>query len=127
MTGEITLEKTDNAALDERIEKPLTVKKENESVSIERKFQLLAKEWRDETSHLSSMTKLVMHPKYQNIIGLGPAVLPILFRELQKNPDHWFWALSAITEEDPTNPEDAGNLRKMSDAWLKWAREKGYL
>jgi len=125
MAGEITLEKTDDAAHDEWIEKPITAKKE--SASMERKFQLLAKEWRDETSHLSSMTKLVMHPKYQNIIGLGPAVLPILFRELQKNPDHWFWALSAITEEDPTNPEDAGNLRKMSDAWLKWAREKGYL
>lgn len=125
MTGEITLEKTDAAALNEWIEKPIAVKKE--STSIERKFQLLAKEWKEETSHLSSMTKLMMHPKYQNIIGLGPAVLPILFRELQKNPDHWFWALQAITEEDPTNPEDAGDLRKMSEAWLKWAREKGYL
>jgi hypothetical protein len=127
MTNEITLEKTDDAALDEWVEKPLAAKKENESARIERKFQLLAKEWRDETSHLSSMTKLVMHPKYQNIIGLGPAVLPILFRELQKNPDHWFWALSAITEEDPTHPEDAGDLRKMTESWLKWAREKGYL
>jgi len=125
MTGEITLEKTDDVALDEWIEKPIAAKKE--SASMERKFQLLAKEWREETSHLSSMTKLVMHPKYQNIIGMGPAVLPILFRELQKKPDHWFWALSAITEENPTNPEDAGDLRKMSDAWLKWAREKGYL
>lgn len=127
MTGEITLEKTDTAALDKWIEKSIAVKKESESARVERKFQLLAKEWRDETAHLSSTTKLVMHPKYQNIIGMGPAVLPILFRELQKNPDHWFWALCAITEEDPTNPEDAGDLRKMSEAWLKWAREKGYL
>ncbi|MDZ7359114.1 MAG: hypothetical protein ONB46_00090 [candidate division KSB1 bacterium] len=127
MTGEITLEKAGPATFDEWVEKPVAAKKENENARIEQKFQLLAKEWRDETVHLSSMTKLVMHPKYQNIIGMGPAVLPILFRELQKSPDHWFWALNAITEEDPTNPEDAGDLRKMTEAWLKWAREKGYL
>jgi hypothetical protein len=73
------------------------------------------------------MTKMVMHPKYQRIIGMGPAVLPLLFRELQKNPDHWFWALQAITDEDPTRPEDLGDVPKMAASWLKWAEEKGYL
>jgi hypothetical protein len=55
---------------------------------MEQTFQRLAREWREETAHLSSMTKMVMHPKYQRIIGTGPAVLPLLFCELQKNPDH---------------------------------------
>ncbi|MCI0695201.1 hypothetical protein L0337_24735 [candidate division KSB1 bacterium] len=90
-------------------------------------FRRLAKEWREETAHISSLTKMVMHPKYQRIIGMGPAVLPILFRELQKNPDHWFWALQAITEEDPTRPEDLGDVHKMTESWLQWAQEKGYL
>lgn len=94
---------------------------------LEQTFQRLAKEWQEETGHLSSMTKMVMHPKYQRIIGMGPAVLPFLFRELQKNPDHWFWALQAITDEDPTQPEDIGNVPKMAASWLKWAEEKGYL
>jgi hypothetical protein len=97
------------------------------ATNIEQTFQRLAREWREETAHLSSMTKMVMHPKYQRIIGMGPAVLPLLFRELQKNPDHWFWALQAITNEDPTQPEDLGNVPKMAASWLKWAEEKGYV
>ena len=95
--------------------------------SLEFRFYRLANEWKKETIHLSSLTKLVMHPKYQSIIGMGPDVLPILFRELQRKPDHWFWALKAITEEDPTLPEDAGNLQKMTEAWLNWAGERDYL
>ena len=56
------------------------------TTDIEQTFQRLAREWKEETAHLSSMTKMVMHPKYQRIIGMGPAVLPLLFRELQKIP-----------------------------------------
>jgi hypothetical protein len=93
----------------------------------EQRFHRLVSEWREETAHLSSMTKMIMHPKYQSIIGMGSAILPILFRELQQDPDYWFWALTAITEQDPTRPEDAGDLQKMTASWLKWAREHGYL
>ncbi len=103
------------------------IAEEEKSKEIEQRFYRLANEWRDETAHISSMTKLVMHPKYQSIIGMGPDVLPILFRELQKKPGHWFWALRAITEEDPTQPEDAGDLQKMRESWLNWAKDKGYL
>lgn len=95
--------------------------------NVEQRFQRLVKQWKEEMAYLSSSTKLVIHPAYQSIIGIGPDVLPLLFRELQEEPEHWFWALRAITEEDPTNPEDAGNLQKISDSWLKWAEEKGYL
>jgi hypothetical protein len=98
-----------------------------DSETLEQRFHRLANEWRTETAHISSLTKLVMHPKYQSIIGLGPDVLPILFRELKAKPDHWFWALRAITEADPTRPEDAGNLPKMAESWLNWAKERGYL
>src|SRR5574341_344300 len=95
--------------------------------TVEEKFRRLASEWRDETSHLSSMSQLIMHPKYQSIIGMGPDVLPILFRELETDPDYWFWALRAITEEDPTSPDDAGDLDKMTQSWLAWAHEHGCL
>jgi hypothetical protein len=94
---------------------------------VEERFQRLAHDWRDETAHLSSISRMVMHPKYQSIIGMGPEVLPILFRELAVEPDHWFWALSAITEADPVPPEDAGDIQKMRAAWLQWAKEEGYL
>jgi hypothetical protein len=90
--------------------------------ALEAKFHRLASQWKQETAHLSSMTQMILNRNYQSIIGMGPAILPILFRELQKQPNHWFWALTAITEENPVADEDAGNLEKMTRAWLDWAR-----
>ncbi len=91
----------------------------------ERKFRRLADQWLRETEHVSSIKKASMHPAYQRIIGMGPAVIPCLLRELERNPDHWFWALSAITEEDPARGEDS--LDGARRAWLQWGGEKGYL
>lgn len=91
----------------------------------ERKFRRLADQWLRETAHISSIKKACMHPAYQRIIGMGPAVVPYLLRELEQNPDHWFWALNAITEQDPASAEDSLDGAKM--AWLEWGREKGYL
>jgi hypothetical protein len=98
---------------------------EEEDGDEERKFRRLADQWLRETEHASSVKKACMHPSYQRIIGMGPAVVPYLLRELEQNPDHWFWALNAITEEDPARAEDS--LDGAKDAWLQWGREKGYL
>ena len=94
--------------------------------SVEQKFQRLATTWRAETGHLSSITTMVNHPAYQAIISIGPAVVPSLLRDLQKEPEHWFAALRAITGAQPVQPEDRGQIDKMADAWLRWAKEHGY-
>lgn len=91
----------------------------------EPEFRRLADQWLRETEHVSSIKKACMHPAYQRIIGMGPAVVPYLLRELERNPDHWFWALNAITEEAPASAEDS--LEGARTAWLQWGREKGYL
>ena len=91
------------------------------------RFHRLAVQWRDETQLLSSTTGKAMHPAYQQIIGLGPEVLPLILKELSERPSHWFWALKSITGEDPVPPTDAGNVRRMAAAWLHWGREHGYL
>ncbi len=90
-------------------------------------FGVLVKRWRSETRFLSSTTDLVMHPDYQRIIGLGPVVIPLILAELAREPDHWFWALRALTGEDPVSPEDRGKIKTMTEAWLRWGRTKGYL
>jgi hypothetical protein len=90
-------------------------------------FEQLAARWRDETLYLSSTTAIVMHPAYQRIIGLGPAVIPLILADLAKKPDHWFWALRALTGEDPVPAEARGRLPLMAAAWLTWGREQGYL
>lgn len=94
--------------------------------SLEQKFERLVKCWREENRFTSSMTKLIMHHAYQQIIGMGPAAVPLIFRELQRSPDYWFWALTAITGDNPVRPEDAGNVEKMTQAWLEWGKQHGY-
>ncbi|MCI0588419.1 MAG: hypothetical protein L0323_16435 [Planctomycetes bacterium] len=83
--------------------------------------------WKRETGVTSSWTKLVLHPCYQRIIGLGPEAVPLLLRELSQRPDHWGWALFAITGVDPVPPADAGRLDRISAAWLDWGRRNGHL
>ena len=68
-----------------------------------------------------------MHPAYQQIIGMGPKALPFILRALEKDIDHWFWALQAITGEDTVPQEDMGDMAKMREIWLAWGRERGLL
>jgi hypothetical protein len=92
-----------------------------------RTFQELAEQWRRETRHLSSVHAIVLHPAYQQIIGLGPAAIPLILRELERKLDHWFWALGAIARESPVPGSDAGRMRIMRDRWLEWGRNRGYM
>ena len=93
--------------------------------SIQSLFQTLVKQWHRETAMLSSITQKSMHPAYQRIIGLGKPVIPLILHELEREPNHWFWALTAITGEDPISPDD--NFDRAVDAWLTWGREEGLL
>lgn len=95
--------------------------------SLQQAFASLVDVWRRETLMLSSTTEKALHPAYQRIIGLGPVVVPLVLRELELHGGHWFWALRALTGENPVEPEDAGNVRKMTESWLKWGRQKGLL
>ncbi len=88
----------------------------------EEKFARLAEQWRAETGMLSSLNEMAMHPAYQQIIGMGETAVPLLLRELARTPDHWFWALRAITGADPVPAADRGKLPRMAEAWLKWGK-----
>ena len=65
------------------------------------KFQSLVNEWKNDTQLMSSTTGMILHKAYQEIIGMGPVVIPLIVRELEKTPDHWFAALKALTGIDP--------------------------
>ena len=93
----------------------------------ENRFNELAAKWKSETKYSSSMTDMILHPAYMRIIGMGKEALPLILRELRREPDYWFWALSAIADAEPVRPEDVGNLEKSTEAWLNWASEEGYL
>lgn len=90
------------------------------------RFDRLSFIWHKETAFLSSMTEASSHRAYQEIIHLGPDVIPLLLRDMQARHSHWFAALHALTGAEPIPPAAAGNIPKMVDAWLSWAKEHGY-
>src|SRR5436309_2301747 len=93
---------------------------------IETKFRRLAGTWLADTAFVSSTSDLVAHPAFQEIVGLGPAVLPLVVRELENRTGSWHRALRRITDADPVPPADRGNFAKSAEAWLRWAKEYGY-
>jgi hypothetical protein len=91
------------------------------------RFEELERKWKADTELLSDSIEMVLHPSYQQIIGLGSGALPHILRSLSQAPDHWFWALEAIAGENPVPADARGNLRASTAAWLRWGTDRGYL
>lgn len=122
--------------LSEESQKNITKVKEiaehfNSSVSrqngIRQRFYLLSRQWKMDTQYLSSINEMVLHPAYQQIVGMGPSAIPLILLELKRDPDYWFEALKAITGIDPVVENDMGNLSGMVESWLDWGSVNGYI
>lgn len=100
---------------------------QQERKALRTQFDALADEWAQATRFQSSSTEIAMHPAYQRIIGMGPDALPLILDRLSRRPEHWFWALGAISGEDPVPPADAGKVEDMTEAWLRWGRSQGLI
>ena len=70
---------------------------------------------------------MVLHPAYQKIIGLGQQAIPLILKELEKEPRLWFWALRMLTRTDPVSENILGDLKAMQKAWLDWGRVNEFL
>ena|SRR5579859_6527620 len=90
--------------------------------TVEQRFRRLESVWRSATAHLSSTSKIVNHPAFQEIVQLGNAVVPFMLRDLSERPRLWVWALPAITGTNPVSATDAGDIAAMSAAWLRRGR-----
>lgn len=112
-----------------KVENLADVSRKAYATAIEREFQRLSEEWKETTLHWSSITKMIAHPNYLRIIGLATIsreqVERLLLKELQSEPDHWFEALTAITGENPVNPQD--DFDEAVNAWLDWGRQRGII
>jgi hypothetical protein len=86
-------------------------------------FQALVDEWKADILFESSVSQIVTHRAYQRIIGLGPDALPYILEELEREPRQWFWALAAITGQDPAEGETS--VADAAAKWLEWARVQG--
>ncbi|NES17570.1 MAG: hypothetical protein F6K41_01110 [Symploca sp. SIO3E6] len=89
------------------------------------RFHELASRWHNETCGLSSITKKITNLNYLKIIAMGKAVVPLILYSLAQQPDHWFVALKALTDQDPTSPKSS--FEEAVEAWLSWGRQEGLI
>ncbi len=88
------------------------------SLALRGKFEQLAQQWVSDTMFCSSSHDIVMHWAYQQVIGLGRKVVPLIYERMVVGDLHWTWALSAILGENP-----AANIyspRAATDVWIAW-------
>lgn len=94
-------------------------------------FQSLVRQWRSERGAMSLHSQMAVLPSYQGILGMGPDIVPFILAELESEgnaPDHiWFWALAAITHENPVPSKSRGKLLEMAKAWLEWGKIKNHV
>ena len=90
-------------------------------------FARLAAEWRTGRPRGADVAQMIKHPAYERIIEMGPTAIPLILEELDREADHWFPALHALTGADPVPVSGMGNLSAMAEAWLAWGRGAGYL
>lgn len=102
--------------------------KSKPTTELEREFQELARKWKYETGHFSFVSQMITHPAYQSILEMGEPAIPLILKELQAEPYHWFLALSTISGESPHIPdEDRGRIRAISKIWIDWGKARGYI
>jgi len=91
------------------------------------RFRRFRDQWKTESEFMSNTAQMVLLKSYQNIIGMGYAAVPLILEELRREPDHWFWALEAITLENPVGREMAGKVEQMANAWIEWGIAQGII
>lgn len=98
------------------------------SVSVPREmFDNLVKSWRFNTSTSSSIEKKISDQSFRGIIGLGQIAIPLILEELAAQPSFLFVALEEVSGDNPVKPEHRGDIAAMTQDWLDWGRQRGYL
>jgi hypothetical protein len=95
------------------------------SSNLEREFNALSKQWKDETFFQSSLSEICFHPAYQTIMAMGKEALPFILKDLTQRLDHWFYALKCIARKDIA--AGSVNLEEARQRWLDWGRKEKYL
>ncbi len=129
---QMELQQKSQAQLAEEVEKLIKLLRTSETAwqqrsgLIQRDFYRLAAIWKITTVHWSNITEKCSHPAYQQIIALGPDVLPLIFDELEREPDDWFVAIRALTGVNPLPSQSRADLQETTNEWLEWAKHHGY-
>jgi hypothetical protein len=86
--------------------------------SIEEKFEALESAWDDE--HPASSIVNYDSLSYDQIIGMGAAVVSILMGRLRAGEGQWIYALTCITGVQAHSDEMLGDPDRIIGAWDEW-------
>ena len=95
--------------------------------SLEEQFSALARQWTSKIKGHSLMGRAALNPAHLDILKLGNGAIPLILKRLKSDPTPWFITLRMIAGHSPVKPKDAGNIQKMTEAWLAWGKENGYI
>lgn len=88
-------------------------------------FYPVLNRWKSETALLSDPERITAHPSFRAIVENAGETLPLIIDELRKGPSLLVWALEDAFGERPYGPGDAGDICKMTEAWIAWAETNG--
>ena len=72
-------------------------------ISIDERFEKLRVDWKRETLYDSLLEIKQQHSIYQQIVGLGSEVIPVLYYRICQGELEWSAALTALTGFDPSD------------------------
>ena len=90
----------------------------SENQSLQERFNKLATEWKQETSHISTLGKRYKHKAYGEILSMGESAVPLILNELRRDTDWWFDALEKLTNRNPAR--NAQTFYEGVDEWISW-------
>ena len=102
----------------------------------EQEFTRLVNKWKKDTYFHSNNHFYIVHESIDRLKEMGEEVYPLIFKDMQENGGAWWMVLPKITEVYVTTghtsiegiPGWTGtNVKETTEAWLDWARFKGYL
>ena len=95
--------------------------------TIDAKFRRLSDEWLRGMGHSSDPIRLMSHPAFQEIVRMGPSVIPLIIRHLAEKPNLLVWALPRITGANPVPVDSNGNIGKMVHSWIEWGKSRNFV
>lgn len=95
--------------------------------TLEQRFSSLSATWKERSKYSSSVQQITSDLAYLQIISMGQEALPLIFKDMKNDPNHWFVALTSITQGiNPIKKEHRGDLVAMTSDWLEWAVNNNY-
>lgn len=90
-------------------------------------FNRIASKIMEDTKYSSRAADIIEHPEHKKLIEAGDVVIKYILQDMQKTPAHWFMTLYLLTGEIVIKEEHRGIVPAMTEDWLAWGRENGYL